>query len=319
MRDAPCVLVTGANGFVGSALCKRMERDAIAFRPAVRRKLRPDDHEVGLISAGTDWSAALKNCDAVVHLAARVHVMNEHAADPLAAFREVNVAATVNLARQAAQHGVRRFVFVSSIKVNGEMTRQTPFSAGDKPAPQDAYGQSKLEAELALQRIAQETGLEVVVVRPPLVYGPGVRANFLQLMYLIKRGIPLPLGGIDNCRSLVAIDNLVDLLLVCLRHPAAAKQTFLVSDGHDVSTPELVRMLAVAMGKRTLLMPVPPGILAAGAALLGKTAAAERLLGSLQVDIEPTRSLLDWQPPVSMEDAIDATVAHFLSHTDSAP
>ncbi|GGI54442.1 hypothetical protein GCM10011430_16160 [Oxalicibacterium solurbis] len=234
-------------------------------------------------------------------------------ADPLAVFRTVNVDATKDLARQAARHGVHRFVFVSSIKVNGEMTQYASFKASDVPAPLDAYGQSKLEAELALQQISRETGLEVVIVRPPLVYGPGVGANFLRLMQLVQKGIPLPLGAIHNLRSLVALDNLVDLLIVCAENLAAAGRTFLVSDDHDVSTPELVRMLATAMGRRARLVPVPVGCLAAGAALLGKSAAADRLLGSLQVDIRETRSVLGWEPVVSTEEAIGATVAHFLS------
>lgn len=314
MTNIAHVLVTGANGFVGRSVCHRLTAESIPFSAVVRKKSHGSHHEIGSINGKTDWSNALATCDAVVHLAARVHVMNERSVDPLAAFREINVVATENLARQAAQHGVRRFVFVSSVKVNGERTLQVPFSASDMPAPEDAYGQSKLEAELALAKVAQETGLEVVIVRPPLVYGPGVGANFLRLMQLVKWGIPLPLGEVDNRRSLVAVDNLVDLLLACLCHPAAAGQTFLVSDGDDVSTPSLIRMLANAMGKRALLLPVPPKLLSAGAALLGKSAAAARLLGSLQVDIAPTRSALGWQPVVSMEKAIDATVAHFLSH-----
>lgn len=315
MAETQRILITGSSGFVGRALCARLEAESITFRAAVRNKVQAIDYEVGSIDGKTDWSEALSNCDVVVHLAARVHVMDECAADPLTAFREVNVAGTENLARQAARCGVRRFVFVSSIKVNGETTSRVLFSSSDMPAPRDAYGQSKYEAELALARIAKETGMEIVIVRPPLVYGPGVRANFLRLMQIVRRSVPLPMGAIDNRRSMVALDNLVDLLLTCVRHPAAAGKTFLVSDGHDVSTPELVRMLAAAMGKRAFLLPVPPALLAAGAALLGKSAAADRLLGSLQVDMAATQSLLDWQPPVSMPDAIDATVAHFLSHS----
>ena len=307
------ILVTGANGFVGTGLCRRLDVEPIPFRAVVRRQRWPADHEIGEINAQTDWSEALVGCEVVVHLAARVHVMDDQAADPLVAFREVNVRATINLARQAVQHGVRRFVFVSSIKVNGEVTQQVPFRASDVPAPQDAYGQSKLEAELALQEISRETGLEVVIVRPPLVYGPGVGANFLRLMQLVRKGIPLPLGAIRNLRSLVALDNLVDLLIVCTKHPAAAGRTFLVSDGHDVSTPDLVRLLAAAMKQPARLVPVSTGLLSMGAALLGKSAAADRLLGSLQVDIEETRSVLGWGPVVSTEDTIGATVAHFLS------
>lgn len=307
------ILITGANGFVGNGLCAALAKRSMDFRPAVRRKLYGHDYEIGEIDAQTDWSKALVGSEIVVHLAARVHVMDDQAADPLAAFREVNVGATINLARQAVQHGVRRFVFVSSIKVNGEVTQQVPFRASDVPAPQDAYGQSKLEAELVLQEISRETGLEVVIVRPPLVYGPGVGANFFRLMKLVRRGIPLPLGAIRNLRSLVALDNLVDLLIVCTKHPAAAGRTFLVSDGHDVSTPDLVRLLAAAMKQPARLVPVPTGLLSMGATLLGKSAAADRLLGSLQVDIQETRAVLGWRPIVSTEEAIGATVAHFLS------
>lgn len=309
------ILVTGANGFVGRTLCEQLTRHAIDYRAAVRHKRREGEWQIGDINADTDWSSALDDCDTVIHLAARVHVMDDRAADPLAAFRAVNVAATEKLVRQAARLGVRRFVFVSSIKVNGESTEDVPFRASDAPAPLDTYGQSKLEAEQALHTISAETGLEVVVVRPPLVYGPGVGANFRRLMQLTKAGVPLPLGAVRNRRSLVALDNLVDLLMVCTRHPDAAGRTFLVSDDHDVATPELIRMLAAAMGKRAWLLPVPPRLLAAGAGILGKSAAADRVLGSLQVDIEQTRSILGWAPVVSMEAAIDATVAHFLSHS----
>jgi nucleoside-diphosphate-sugar epimerase len=307
------ILVTGASGFVGAALCAELTDRSVAYRAAIRRKSLADDCGIGDISAQTDWSTVLVGCDTVIHLAARVHVMEDRASDPLAAFRAVNVAATENLARQAVEHGVRRFVFVSSIKVNGEMTHDVPFSTSDIPAPQDAYGISKLEAELALKEIARETGLEVVIVRPPLVYGPGVGANFLRLMQLVRKGIPLPVGAVRNRRSLVSLDNLVDLLITCTQNPAAAGQTFLVSDGHDVGTPELVRMLAAAMDKPAALILLPPRLLRAGAAMLGKSPAADRLLGSLQVDISATRLVLGWEPVVGMKTAIDATVAHFLA------
>jgi nucleoside-diphosphate-sugar epimerase len=309
------ILVTGATGFVGTALCRRLTHDGVLHAGAVRQHAGFGQFEIGELTGRVDWSSALADCDAIIHLAARVHIMKDRADDPLTAFRAVNVAATENLARQAAQHGVRRFIFASSIKVNGESTSDKPFLASDLPITLDPYGQSKLEAEQALARIAEATGLEVVIVRPPLVYGPGVGANFLRLMQLVKSGLPLPFGALNNCRSMVALDNLIDLLLTCVRHPAAAGQTFLVSDGHDVSTPELIRMLAAAMGKRAWLLPVPTKLLAAGAAVAGKSAAAERLLGSLQVDIEKTRSTLGWQSVVSMDDAINATVAHFLSHS----
>ncbi|MCC7701834.1 SDR family oxidoreductase [Janthinobacterium sp. GW460P] len=306
------ILVTGASGFVGTALCAELERRSITCTAAVRKASNPAQLAVGELSATTDWSQALAGCDAVIHLAARVHVMNDTSDDPLTAFRAVNVAASVHLARQAAQHGVKRFVFVSSVKVNGEATGTRPFTAFDAGAPQDPYGQSKLEAELALKEVALATGLELVIVRPPLVYGPGVRANFMRLMQLAKIGLPLPLGAIHNQRSMVALDNLVDLLILCCRHPAAPGQTFMVSDDHDVSIGELLRMLASGMGKRTWLMPVPAGLIQRCAALLGKKAVADRLLGSLQVDIAHTKATLGWKPVPDIQESINKTVAHFL-------
>lgn len=306
------ILVTGASGFVGTALCVELERRSIAFRCAVRKATNPAQFAIGELSPNTDWSQALAGCDAVIHLAARVHVMNDTSDDPLAAFRAVNVAASVHLARQAAQHGVKRFIFVSSVKVNGEATDTRPFTAFDVAAPQDPYGQSKLESELALKEVALATGLELVIVRPPLVYGPGVRANFMRLMQLARIGLPLPLGAIHNRRSMVALDNLVDLLILCCRHPAAPGQTFMVSDDQDVSIGELLRMLAGAMGKRTWLMPVPAGLIQRSAALLGKKAVANRLLGSLQVDIAHTKATLGWKPVLNLQESINKTVAHFL-------
>jgi nucleoside-diphosphate-sugar epimerase len=307
-------LLTGANGFVGRGLQNRLAVESIPVRTIVRKKLRDSDYEIGNITKETDWANALIGCDVVIHLAARTHVMNETAIDPLAAFRAANVLATKNLALQAVKSGVRRFVFVSSVKVNGETTYGRPFEADDMPAPLDAYGKSKLEAEQALAEIAQSTGLEVVVVRPPLVYGPGVEANFLRLMQLVKSGFPLPLGSMHNLRSMVARDNLVDLLFICACHPAAVGETFLISDEHDVSTSDLIRMLAAAMGKTSMLLPAPKKLLSIMARVTGKSAIADRLLGSLQIDIKKTRIVLGWQPIVTMEDAIDNTVAHFLSH-----
>lgn len=310
------ILVTGANGFVGNALCEALRMRGVAFVPTVRRAAEGEQVEVGELNAYTRWDEALSGCDTVIHLAARVHMMRESAADPLAEYLHVNRDATLNLAKQAAQAGIRRFVFVSSIKVNGEHTAPgRPFSAFDSPSPQDPYAQSKLEAEVGLADLARETGLEVVVVRPPLVYGPGVGANFQRLMSLVRKGMPLPFGAVRNRRSMVARENLVDLLILCASHPAAAGQTFLVSDGQDVSTAELIRMLAASMGRRAMLLPVPERLLAGAAAMLGKGAAAERVLGSLHVDISHTRETLGWAPCIAMHDAIDATVAHFLSHS----
>jgi UDP-glucose 4-epimerase len=257
------------------------------------------------MSPNIDWSRAVNGIDALVHCAARVHVMKDDATDPLEAYREVNVSGTLNLARQAAQAGVRRFIFVSSIKVNGETTQLgQPFTAEDAPSPLDPYGVSKLEAEQGLRDIEAQTGMEVVIVRSPLVYGPGVKANFASMMRWVASGIPLPLGAIHNARSMVALDNLVDLFVTCLKHPAAAGQTFLVSDGEDVSTTELLRRTAQAMGKRAFLLPVPAFVLEWGAALLGKRDVAQRLCGSLQVDINKTRRLLGWTPPLTLEQGL---------------
>jgi len=307
------ILVTGANGFVGAGLCERLARDAVPFLAAVRKAGAPHQFPCGDIDAATDWSAALAGCAVVIHLAARVHVMNEaqDAARAEAAYRAVNLDATLNLARQAAAAGVRRFVYVSSVKVNGESSVR-PFTAHDAPAPQDPYARSKLAAERALLALAGATAMQVAIVRPPLVYGPGVGANFRRLMRLVKLGLPLPLGALDNRRSLVALDNLVDLLLVCARHPNAAGQVFLVSDDDDVSTTELLRRLGQAMGRRVRLWPLPAAWLAGAAALLGKSSQADRLLGSLQVDIGHTRRVLGWRPPVGMRQALAQTAADFL-------
>jgi len=260
---------------------------------------------VGEINGATDWGSALRDVNAVIHLAARVHIMHDTAADPLTAFRAINVEGTLNLARQAAAAGVIRFVFVSSVKVNGEATLPgQPFTADDVPAPLDAYGVSKMEAEQGLREMALETGMEVVIIRPPLVYGPGVKANFAAMMRWLRRGVPLPLGAIHNQRSLVALDNLVDLIVTCLTHPAAANQTFLVSDGEDVSTTELLRRMGQAMGRSARLIPVPASWLKLTAALVRKQDVAQRLCGSLQVDIEKTRRLLDWTPPLSLDEGL---------------
>lgn len=260
----------------------------------------------GDLVEGANWQHALAGVDAVVHLAARVHVMREAAADPLAEFRRVNVAASLKLAREAARAGVRRFVYLSSVKVNGE---SGTFTEGDRPAPEDAYGISKHEAEVGLRQIADETGLEVVIIRPPLVYGPGVRANFRALMRAVARGIPLPLGAIDNRRSLVAVDNLADFTLTCIDHPAAAGELFLVSDGEDLSTTDLIRRMARAMGRPARLIPVPAPVLMAAAALVGKRDAARRLTESLQVDISKARQLLNWVPPISVDEGLRRAVA----------
>jgi len=308
------VLLTGATGFVGRGLLARLCReDDVQVRVAVRDKATtwPQGVDVALIdglSAAQDWVPALQDIDVVIHAAARVHVMDEQASDPLAAFRAVNVEATRHLATQAAALGVKRFVFVSSVKVNGEETQPgRPFTADAAALPEDPYGQSKLEAEQALFEVAARTGLEVCVVRPPLVYGPGVKANFASLMEALRRRLPLPFASIDNRRSLVSRDNLVDLLLLCSRHPAAAGQVFLVSDGEDLSTAQLCTRLSTALGVRPRLLPVSPSLLRLLGRLIGRSQQVQRLLGSLQVDIAKTRSLLGWTPPLSVEQALRDT------------
>ncbi|WP_423198188.1 MULTISPECIES: UDP-glucose 4-epimerase family protein [unclassified Cupriavidus] len=304
------ILVTGATGFVGGALVRRLARDGLPVRAAVRSAGAHvpgavEIAQVGDLSADTEWRDALRGVTAVVHAAARVHVMDETAQDPLAEFRRANVAGTVNLAQQAAEAGARRFVFVSSIKVNGEATSPgTPFRADDAPAPLDPYGVSKLEAEVALRELSSQTGMAVVIVRPPLVYGPGVKANFAAMLRWVRRGVPLPLGAIYNVRSVVSVENLADLLATCLVHPAAAGQTFLVSDGEDVSTSELLRRVARAMGRPARLLPVPAPLLEGIAAALGKRDVARRLCGSLHVDIEKTRRMLGWRPPLTLDDGL---------------
>lgn len=261
---------------------------------------------MGSLSSETDWTVALRSVGQVVHLAARVHVMNDKSSDPMAEFRRVNVEGTGSLARQAAAAGVRRFVYISSIKVNGEFTEVgLPFTADDAPAPEDPYGVSKHEAEQALRQIAADTGMEVVIIRPPLVYGPGVKANFESMMRWLSRGVPLPLAAVtQNRRSLVALDNLVDLIMTCLSHPAAANQTFLVSDGEDLSTADLLRRMGTALGYPARFVYVPLSMLKLGARLVNKPGIYQRLCGSLQLDIANTRRLLGWSPPVSVDEGL---------------
>jgi nucleoside-diphosphate-sugar epimerase len=301
------LLVTGGHGFVGSRVLAALQQAGLTAAGSVRQA--PSGATaylaIGCLNGQTDWSTATKGVDCVVHTAARVHMVKDSAADSLAEFRKVNVQGTLNLARQAATAGVRRLVFISSVKVHGEITALgAPFSADDVLAPLDAYGISKREAEQGLRDMAINTGMEVVIIRPPLVYGPGVKANFQAMMHWLSRGIPLPLGAIHNQRSLVALDNLVDLIVTCTHHPAAANQSFLVSDGEDLSTTQLLRRMGQAMGRPARLIPVPPALLQAGAALLGKPELAQRLCGSLQVDTTKTRHLLGWKPPMSVDEGL---------------
>ena len=306
-------LITGANGFVGQALCQELTVRGLGFIPALRYEDEnaPGSVAVGEIGPDTNWARALLGADLVVHLAARVHVMSESAADSLSAFRCVNTEGTLNLARQAADSGVRRFIFVSTIKVNGEGGQKT-YSEDDPPAPEDAYAQSKWEAECGLREIAANSTMEVVILRPTLVYGPGVAANFLRLMQTAKLGLPLPFGRIRNSRSLVFVENLVDFIICCMSHPMASNQVFLVSDGDDLSTPELLRRLGSALHKPAKQIPVAPWLLEFAFSLLGRPDFARRLSGSLQVDISRARTVLGWVPPVTVDDGLRRTAEHFL-------
>lgn len=312
------ILVTGANGFVGRALCTELARREYGVRGAVRDISCATGFPCELtvvddIGPDTDWVNALRGVDTLVHLAARVHVMRETASDSLSAFRMVNTAGTESLARQAARAGVRRFVYLSSIKVNGERTLVGRlFTEEDEPAPLDSYGISKYEAEEALRKIAQETGMEVVIIRPPLIYGPGVKANFLSMMRWLHKGVPLPFGAINNRRSLVALDNLIDFIVACLEHPAAANQTFLVSDGEDLSTTDLLLRVAVALNVPARLLPVPQKLLDACLKAVGKGDLAQRLCGSLQVDITKARKMLDWKPLIPVDEGLHRTAEYFL-------
>jgi len=308
------VLVTGANGFVGRAACVAIRQAGHAVIPAMRQPHGlTDERVVGEIGAHTEWRAALYGVKMIVHLAARVHVMQDDPQYPLAPYREVNTCGTLNLARQAAAGGVRRFVFVSSIKVNGE-GRITPYTETDTPVPEDAYARSKWEAEQGLRQVAAETGMDVVILRPPLVYGPGVGANFLRLMQMIDRGWPLPLGAIHNHRSVLYLGNLIDAILLCLDHTDAAGQTFLLDDGKPVSTPELIRAIANAMHRPARLLPVPPPLLVLAGNLLGKGPSVSRLTVSLYIDGHVIRERLSWIPPYSMEAGLAATVAQYKTY-----
>jgi len=305
VNSNPEILLTGASGFVGNALVGALAPEYLSVLG--RRKMKGPFKAFfeADIAGNTDYSSVLKGIDVIIHSAARVHVMDEKSSDPLAEFREVNTAGTLNFAQQAADSGVKRFIFISSIKVNGESTFPgKPFRCDDKPMPEDAYGISKAEAEAGLQQIALKTGMEVVIIRPPLVYGPGVKANFAAMMTLAKKNLPLPLGAIHNKRSLVAIDNLVSLVITCIRHPKAANQIFLVSDDHALSTTELIETMFSAIGKKAMFVPVPVKLLHFFANLIGKGSVMERLYGNLEVDIEFTKNTLSWRPVVSVQDAI---------------
>lgn len=311
------VLVTGANGFVGRPLCRSLAAAGYSVRGTTRASAHTVDadefYAVGDIGPNTNWTGALRDVDIVVHLAAQVHVMEESSEGLLAKFRSVNVAGTERLARAAATAGVRRIVYVSSVKVNGESTKGKPFKEADPPEPRGPYAISKWEAEQRLCQISKETGIEVVILRPPLVYGPEVKANFLSLMKLVDRGLPLPLGSVDNRRSLLYVGNLTGAITACIAHPEAAGKTFLLSDGEDVSTSCLIRRLAWSLGKRARLVPFPPALMRAMGHISGRSAAVERILGSLEVDSSKIRCTLGWQAPYTLEEGLKETVRWFES------
>jgi len=311
-------LVTGANGFVGSALCGELSQRNYPVLGAVRAEHAEcacfERAVVGEIDEKTNWATALTGIDIVIHLAARVHVMQDDSTNPLAEFRKVNVAGTENLARSAAASGATRFVYVSSIKVNGEETHGSKrFTEEDIPSPQDPYGVSKCEAEQVLQRVATETGLEFVIVRPPLVYGAGVKGNFAQMLKVLASGIPLPLASVDNLRSLVYVGNLVDALILCATHPAAAGQTYLISDGEDISTPDLLIQLGAAMGHPARLFSCPLALLKLAGRLIGKKNQMERLLSLLRVDDSKIRRELGWIPTYTLQDSLSKTAKQLFA------
>lgn len=330
------ILVTGANGFVGKTLCRELMARGYAVRCAVRSA--EDFHVSSLLQAGgaqsfteeeatvvpvgdvgpeTDWSDALEQVECVVHLAARVHVIHENRRDTLDHFRAVNTTGTLRLAEQAITAGVSRFVFVSTIKVNGETTDDRPFRADDAVAPAGSYAISKLEAERGLEAL-DARGLGVVIVRPPLVYGPGVKGNMLRLFALAARGIPVPFGAIHNQRDLVGVRNLADLLCHCVKHPAACGRTFLVCDGEPLSTADMYRAIARALGREAHLIPVPAVILRSLGRMFGHTEEMRRLTESLEIDASPTRTILDWRPPVSFEVGLAETARWFFAQNNEA-
>lgn len=314
------VLVTGANGFVGSILCRALHEHGVTVRRALRRaEAAPADAEdfvIGDLGPATVWDWALRGADAVIHLAARAHMMHDTATEPLAEYRRINVHATRALAEAAGKAGVRRFIFLSSIKVNGEATAAQSFSEDDTPHPQDHYGISKWEAEQALRESTAASGMEAVVLRAPLLYGPGVKGNFLDLIRAVERGFPLPLASVHNRRSLLYVDNLADAIILCLDHPAAAGKTYLVADDDGVSTPDLIRAITHACDRPARLFPFPLSLLKLAAAAIGKSAAVSRLLGSLQVDSGKIRGELGWRPRCDMDRGLRQTAEWYYRRSD---
>lgn len=305
MGNSRLIAMSGCTGLVGTGVLARVGNCNVVVFGRKASAFSGYSFQNTELHKDFDFGNAFDGIGTFIHAAARVHVMADTAADPLDEYRAVNTAGTLNLAKQAAAAGVKRFIFISSIKVNGEATSENQtFRYDDTPGPEDPYGISKAEAEVGLKKLADETGMEVVIIRPPLVYGPGVKANFAAMLRLSKKNLPLPLGAIHNKRSLVALDNLVDLIVTCIDHPKAANQTFLVSDDQDVSTTELLQMMTHAAGKKLRLVPVPVSWLKLAGKLTGKQAVVDRLCGNLQVDISHTKDTLGWKPPISVEEGI---------------
>ncbi|MCU7806364.1 MAG: SDR family oxidoreductase [Candidatus Thiodiazotropha sp. (ex Semelilucina semeliformis)] len=316
------ILVTGATGFVGRAIIKKLLSHGSHQITALTRKSSSmlahgvEKIIVDTIDGTTDYKGQLSEFECIIHLAARVHRFKDNHEESYPAYKALNYDGTLHLARHAARSGVKRFIYLSSIKVNGESTSEGhPFRADDIPKPYDSYAKSKYEAECALLSLSTDSSFETVIIRPPLVYGPGVKANFYKLMQLIHKGYPLPFGSIHNLRSLVSLENLVDLISVCIDHPDAANETFLISDGKDISTSDLVKIIAQAMGRPDRQFNIPSSWLNSAAALFGKIDVANRLLGNLQVNIEKTQKILNWQPVITLEDAIKLTTADYLRST----
>ncbi|HIF9178736.1 TPA: UDP-glucose 4-epimerase family protein [Photobacterium damselae] len=308
------IAITGGTGFLGKHLIRSIPRAKLILLGRSNLDISNVSFYKCSIDNLTNYYEALDSVSVIIHCAARVHIMDDTSTNPLDDYREVNTKGTLNLARQAVEAGVKRFIFISSIKVNGESTRLgKPYKFDDQHSPEDFYGQSKSEAEEQLLQLAEETGLEVVIIRPTLVYGPGVKANFASLMNLVSKGLPLPFGGIkNNKRSLVSVDNLVDLIVTCIDHPKAVNQVFLVSDDNDISTSEMVQQMAKALGKSQWQLPIPTLCYRLVGKIIGKEDVISRLLGSLQVDITHTKESLGWKPPQTLEEGFKQTADAFL-------
>lgn len=306
------ILVTGANGFVGRFVCQELRKLNMAFVGSARLPGGDDISHVAELSTTTNWSGVLDDIDAVIHLAARVHVMNEKDNAEIDSYRDSNLHATLHLAQEAIKRGVRRFIFISTIKVNGESSGPTVFSPEDVPKPHGGYSISKLEAEQALVALCRESAMELVIVRPPLVYGPGVRANFLRLIQLVHLGVPLPLASVTSERSIIAVENLANFLVLLCSHPNVANRIWLISDGHDLRVNDLIRLIASAMGRRARLFSVPVPVLEFLARLAGKSDQLDRFVKPLRVDISAAVNELGWRPVISSDQAIHNTVKHFL-------